>query len=128
MAERGSISIISCVLCLAIAVVAGALVSHIDEVNGTLEADAIAAAAARVGAQELDEGHYLRTGEVRIDPAAAQKKVKAFVAEQAGEDLRVASVVATEGQVKVVLRLATVGVFSKQDSITVNGVASLVEN
>lgn len=77
--DAGAISAFVAVVAVAMVVVAGLVHDGGRLLAARRQADDIAANAARVGVQELDE-HSLRTGRPVVDPVAAHRAVVAYLA------------------------------------------------
>lgn len=77
--DAGSISAFVAIVAVAMVVVAGLVHDGGRLLAARRQADDIAANAARVGVQELDE-HSLRTGRPVVDPVAASQAVATYLA------------------------------------------------
>jgi hypothetical protein len=70
--ERGSVTAFVAVIATALVMVAGMAYDGGAVLNAHAAARRDAAQAARAGAQQIDTDHLRATGEVRLDPAAAE--------------------------------------------------------
>lgn len=77
--ERGAFSAMAIVLVGMLLVVAGLVVDGGTVLNARAQTYDDLEQAARVGANQIDEGHLRATGEVVVIPAAAEQQAEAFI-------------------------------------------------
>jgi Flp pilus assembly protein TadG len=78
--ERGSVTVFVVSMTVALLLVAGLVFDGGRMISAHRDADAVAAAAARAGAQGLDEAAIRRTGGAPVDASAARVRVGRYLA------------------------------------------------